>query len=75
MAEKKPNPNEIVRARRRKGYGDVSILNHVSSRGDDVVREGEIIEMRRSEAEFREDFHVVGEADTTADPPVEEEGN
>lgn len=62
MAEKKPDPNEIVRARRRKGYGDVSLVGHVSSRGDDVVREGEIVEMSRREASEREDFWIVGES-------------
>jgi len=65
--ERRFGPDEIVQARRRKGYGDVSSPQH----GD--IREGEIVPMRFEEADGREDFEVAGPwAEEGAQPPEEE---
>lgn len=65
---KTPDPNEIILARRREGYGAVSVefgalqermpdwTPSEATQRDGLIHEGDTIPMRREEAEGREDF-------------------
>lgn len=71
------DPEEIILARRRKGYGTVSVdagelINRARDAGLEwqpaaaltdraLIEEGDVIPMRRAEAEGREDFEPVEE--------------
>lgn len=49
-----PGPDDIVRARRREGYGPVLV-------GDRLIGPGDIVPMRYQEAVAREDFEPADE--------------
>lgn len=58
-----PEPNDIVRARRREGYGTVSTEHG-------LWMEGETIPMRYAEALAREDCDPVEEGGNIIDAPT-----
>lgn len=67
-----PGLDDLVQARRRKGYGAVRMdTPNLTKPKEELIHEGHLVLMRFEEAVGREDFEVVGWEDVTSEQLAE----